>query len=166
MVCLVQGEEKEAQDDSTDCTYQKLLHGKEATKNNMITKNSEDVGPGDVAWAWKWRQEEKLFLVQNQEYDLGKGYTVFSARIVPIHALSGTQMTYNTSSLCDGHNPGQKIDYFICEVFTYEYLLGCNVETILLSMLWLFPCKTWGTEVCLVGKSLHLLLKLLLCLWK
>lgn len=55
MVYLVQGEEKEAQDDSTDCIYQKLLHGKEATKNNMITKNSEDVGPGDVAWAWKWR---------------------------------------------------------------------------------------------------------------
>lgn len=34
------------------------------------------------------------------EYDLGKGHTVFSARIVPIHALSsnpGIQMTYSTS---------------------------------------------------------------------
>lgn len=55
MVCLVQGEEKEAQDDSADCIYQKLLHGKEATKNSMITKNAEDVGPRGVAWAWKWR---------------------------------------------------------------------------------------------------------------
>lgn len=38
--------------------------------------------------------------VQNHEYDLGKGHAVFSARIVPIHALNGNpgiQMTYSTS---------------------------------------------------------------------
>lgn len=48
-----QDEEKEAQDDSADCIYQKLLRGKEATTNNVITKTAEDVGPRDAVWAWK-----------------------------------------------------------------------------------------------------------------
>lgn len=40
--------EQEAQDGSAD--YQKLLHGKEAAKNSIITKNAEDVGSKGAVW--------------------------------------------------------------------------------------------------------------------
>lgn len=51
MVCSEQHEEQETQDDSADCIYQKLLHGKEVTKT--IAKNAED--PKNAVWAWKWK---------------------------------------------------------------------------------------------------------------